>query len=115
MEIDYYVFSSLYIYTVFFGGEGGFWSEYYYCVCIFLGEGGERIFGRREVKNKKELTLEAPLEHVVLHGITRAPDAHADTVLDVGERVVVDVGVHGLHEGHAGVLHVVNVVVCRVG
>lgn len=57
------------------------------------------------------LTIGASLENVVFHHVPLRPDAKTHAVLDVLEGVVVDVGVHGLHDGHPGVLHVVDVIV----
>ena len=44
--------------------------------------------------------------------VVAASKTDADTVLHVGEGIVVDIGVKRLQDGNAGVLHVVHVVVC---
>lgn len=57
------------------------------------------------------LTLGTFVEYVVVDVIVAAAQADADSVLDVGERVVVDFRVEGLQDGDTGVLHVVHVVI----
>lgn len=47
-----------------------------------------------------------------MNEVVAASKTDADTVLHVGEGIIVNLGVERLQDGKAGVLHVVHVVVC---
>ena len=58
------------------------------------------------------LTFGASVYDVIVYFVVAASNTDAYAELQVAEGVAVDLGIGRLEKGHAGVLHVVHVVVC---